>query len=45
MVGYNLPPTPDSDRVNVSWNLGKAAALPFLPYPKDIQIAAILLAI
>ena len=30
MVGHNLPP-PDWDRVNVSENLGKAAALPALP--------------
>ena len=31
MVGYDLPPTPGWDRVNISENLGKAAALPALP--------------
>ena len=32
MVGHNLPsPPPEGDSVNVSENLGKAAALPALP--------------
>ena len=31
MIGHNLPPSPDWDRVNASENLGNAAALPALP--------------
>ena len=31
MVGHNLPPSPDWDRVNWPENLGKAVALPALP--------------
>ena len=31
MGGYNLPPSPGWDRINVSENLGKEAALPALP--------------
>ena len=31
MGGHNLPPPPNWDRVNISENLGKAAALPALP--------------
>ena len=36
MVGYNPPPPLDWDRVNVTENLGKAAALPALPLIKEI---------
>ena len=31
IVGHNLPPPPDSDRVNIFENLGEAAALSALP--------------
>ena len=37
MVGLNLSPSPDWDRVNVSENLSKAAALPALPLIMPLQ--------
>ena len=37
MVGHNLPP--NLDRANISENLGKAAALPFLPLITSLSIS------